>query len=205
MLVDTRTVDGRLFTIATDAWLQWASLLLQVGFAATASIDVFIKGVAATRGRPLLLSPGDLISIMPRGCMPDPMHTLSSMLMRASLWSRDPPDLHPSGADNFLLLTDGLPRLFQVDRDVISNSEAFRCAAGEALECQLDTVSCKPSIPRITNSMFLGTPSMSVVLVTTRLSRVPVPPGRLLPRQAVVFLDLRPILQVPEWDDLLAS
>ena len=110
-----------------------------------------------------------------------------------------PPPLDVSGCNAFLVLTDGLPRILQVDRSIIHNSEDFRQAASLALGCSIDTLSCKVSKPRITDCSHYGTPCQAVVVATTALCRVPIPPGRPTAPQVLVFFDLRTVLRGFTW------
>ena len=199
VLVDTRAVDNRLFALATDAWLQWGSFCLQAGLADDARLDIYIKEAQVVRGRPLVLEQGDLVAVLPRGTIPPQRPALTHMLCRSGLWASSPPPLDVSGCNAFLVLTDGLPRLLQVDRSIIHNSEDFRQAASLALGCSLDALSCKVSKPRITDCSHYGTPCQAVVVATTALCRVPIPPGRPTAPQVLVFFDLRTVLQGFTW------
>ncbi|CAE7817440.1 unnamed protein product [Symbiodinium sp. CCMP2592] len=199
ILVDSRLVDGRIFSRVIDAWIQWGSFVLQVGLKSTDDLSVYIGRQPTTPGRPLTLQQGDLVTILPRAAPLPTLYDLQFKLNRARLWHASPPDFMLASRHSFLLLTDGLPRLAQIDRGRIRETDDFREAAAGALQCSADDLTCKVSRPRITNSMHLGIPCEVVMLATTALSRTPVPPGRPLPPQIVVFFDLRAILKGFSW------
>eukprot|EP00439_Symbiodinium_sp_Y106_P058712 s1653_g8.t1 len=195
VLVDTRAVDNRLFALATDAWLQWGSFCLQAGLADDARLDIYIKEAQVVRGRPLILEQGDLVAVLPRGTIPPQRPALTHMLCRSGLWASSPPPLDVSGCNAFLVLTDGLPRLLQVDRSIIHNSEDFRQAASLALGCSLDALSCKVHSPTLES---LGVPPPSLEVHSPTLESLGVPPPSLeVNGRVCVLMVLRVAVRFP--------
>ncbi|CAE7277725.1 unnamed protein product [Symbiodinium sp. CCMP2592] len=198
-LFDTRQIDGRLFPLVVDAWMQWGSFLLQTGLEGREPIDVYVRQRLASPGRPLVFESGDLITVLPPASSLPSLFDLPFKLNRAGLWDSELPRPVVDGRNTFLLLTDGLPRLAQIDRQLIRGTDDFRAMAAVALTCDIESLTCKVARPRISNCMHLGSPCEAVLLATVALRRTPVPPGRVFAPQVVVFFDLRAILQDFSW------
>ncbi|CAE7621446.1 unnamed protein product [Symbiodinium sp. CCMP2592] len=199
VLLDSRQVDGRIFSLVLDPWMQWGSFLLQSGLGGRESITVHVRNRLALPERPLTFEQGDLVTVLPSDSLLPRLFDLPFKLNCSGLWETEAPQPVVDSKNTFLMLTDGLPRLAQIDRRQIRELDDFRAAAALALSCSVDSLTCRLSRPKISDCMYLGTPWEAVLLATESLRRIPVPPGRVHALQVVVFFDLRAVLQGFSW------
>ena len=118
------------------------------------------------------------------------------MLLSADNWLREP--FIPAGPDGryFFLLTDGIPVCYSVVRP---HAGSFREEVAAALQYATGRTTMQAAIPPISDFSHQGVECEKVVVFTERVSRIPIPPGRPLAPQYVVFLDQRAILRGLDW------
>ena len=126
ILVDSRAWDGRIFSIMVDRWVQWASFMLQGGFAATGTPNVYVRDAPAPPGRALVFADGDLVVLLPSQMVLPVLRSLPHMLMRAHLWAEGLPDLLAPDTSSLYVLTDAMPKLMRIDRTVVRSAEDLR-------------------------------------------------------------------------------
>ena len=197
ILVDTRSFNGALFAVATSSRLNRESLLLAAGLHVSDQIQVF----CGTSLQPLApwqiadLTSGMTVTFYPVR-LPAPRRALlEEMLQSTLLWDPDADIPSPAGM-HFLLLTDGMPVLFALQPQ---RGRYHREDISQALHCDEHGLTIQPSLPRQQDVLFKGHHVRAVCVATTAISRIPVPPGRLLPPSYLLFLDCRPILLSFQW------
>ena len=179
ILADTRSLNGALFAVATSSRLNRESLLLAAGLPVSDQVQVFC-GTSLQPLAPWQLA--DLISGMTVTFypvhLPAPRRALlEDMLQSTLLWDPDADIPSPAGI-YFLLLTDGMPALFALQPQ---RGSYHREDISQALQCDEHNLTIQQSLPRQQDALFKGHHVRAVCVATTAISRIPVPPGRLLP------------------------
>ena len=197
ILADTRGVNGALFAVATSGRLNRESLLLAAGLPVSDQLHVY----CGTSLQPLApwqlvdLISGMTVTFCPVH-LPAPRRALlEDMLQSTLMWDPDA-DIPSPGGIHFLLLTDGMPTLFTLQPQ---RGRHYRADISRALQCDEQDLTIQQSTPRQQDVLFRGHHVRAVVVATTTISRIPVPPGLLLPSQFLLFLDCRPIYLSFQW------
>eukprot|EP00439_Symbiodinium_sp_Y106_P077866 s456_g16.t1 len=197
ILLDTRPFDGRLFTVSTHSRLNRESLILAAGLPVSDQVAVY----SHTRLQPLLpwqmveLTSGTTVTFCPAH-LPTPRRALlEHMLQSPRHWDPDA-DIPQARGVFFLLLTDGLPQLYAQQPQ---RRQHYRGDVARALLCAEQDLTLRPSFPLVQDVLFHGYIVCAVVVATTAIPRIPVPPGRLMPSQHILIFDCRPILQAFQW------
>ena len=198
-LVDTRAIDGRLFAMCFAAPLARSSILLHIGVPDSPGLRVFAGGrELATQGlHPI--AQGETVLVLPPDAVHVPNHTFQQMLNGAAHWTGPTPFLDKGEGTFFLLLSDGGQRTMHCDPDRITTSAVFKEAAAQAFSYEIYRTTICPTVPRLTDVSHVGQPCQAVIAATEQICRVPVPPGRLLVRQHVAFLDMRLVHEDVSW------
>ncbi|OLQ05406.1 hypothetical protein AK812_SmicGene11427 [Symbiodinium microadriaticum] len=145
-----------------------------------------------------MLAAGDVISITPADKRRPPVEVLEDMLRGPRNWQPCPVFLGPVETA-FRVLADTQAVNVAVDFDSLHTSQDFKKLTASIFGQDIaDTTIC-PTVPRLRNLVHCGQQCQAVLATTTRISRIPIPPGRVLPLQHIIFLDLRPILQEVTW------
>ncbi|CAE7223156.1 unnamed protein product [Symbiodinium sp. CCMP2456] len=199
IIVDARPVDNRLFAWTVPAFLSRASLLLQLGVGDAPGLRVYIAGRLMSRQGLHRFWTGVTVSVRPQGHGLGLLLPLEEMLASTRRWALPCPTYGGPCAAAFLTLSDAGFRALPVDTQMVHSAEGFRALASAAFHYDPEKVTIRPSVPRRTDLCFLGQECHAVVVATEALSRVPIPPGRVLPQQGIVFLDARPVLQEWRW------
>ncbi|CAE7253055.1 unnamed protein product [Symbiodinium sp. CCMP2592] len=182
VVVDSRELDGRLFSVRVDPDLMPGSLLTQIG-----------------------LRPDVGLRLMHRGSIQDANCRLALRKGRLDGWVQ--PLVAPSGPlqHAFCFLTDAWEVtihhavLVDVPLHLFGSGADFRHFATAFLRGDVDRTSVFRPFPRIADLCVLGQSCKEVVIVTEALPRLPCPPAWPLPRQVPYILDLRPLLRPIVW------
>ncbi|CAE7843773.1 hypothetical protein AK812_SmicGene27741 [Symbiodinium microadriaticum] len=197
---DCRRFDGTLFACFVHPRLRVGSLLLAAGVSSTSAFDVYAHGLI----RPLPvdqlvdLVPGMLLTLVPSGCGAPATSDLASRLLSVDGWDSTAHIPPPHGAAHlhYLVLTEGMPRLYAADptRASLFYEELARALGSE--EHLLTVVHAATIVPEGT---FRGLPLHEVIVATQQFLRLPVPPARQREDRQVLFLDCRFVLQSFLW------
>ena len=198
ILIDARALDGRLFAWIAPAQVSRHALLAQIGVRDSTGLRIAINGRTDRRGAYGMLAAGDVISITPADKRRPPVEVLEDMLRGPRNWQPCPVFLGPVETA-FRVLADTQAVNVAVDFDSLHTSQDFKKLTASIFGQDIaDTTIC-PTVPRLRNLVHCGQQCQAVLATTTRISRIPIPPGRVLPLQHIIFLDLRPILQEVTW------
>ena len=198
-LVDARLLDNRLYAQQFSDQLSRSSILVQIGVRDSPGLRVFLAGVILAPVGLYDMPHGGSIVVVPPDVREDPRFPLRQFLQGLAEWHRHSPFLDRGASTEFLMLSDGLPRVLPVDLDGITNSAGLKAAAAEAFRFDVDKITVCPALPRILDLAYLGHECQAVLAATESISRIPIPPGRLLVRQHMVFLDMRLLLADVSW------
>ncbi|OLQ01431.1 hypothetical protein AK812_SmicGene15825 [Symbiodinium microadriaticum] len=198
-LVDVRSIDGRLYAQQFSDQLSRSSILVQIGIRDAPGLRVLLAGVALAPVGLYDMPHGGSVVIVPPGVREEPRIPLHQLLQGLAEWDRHTPFLNRGISTEFLMLSDGLPRVLPVDLDGITNSARLKAAAAEAFRFDVDKITVCPAIPRIRDIAYLGRECQAVLAATESICRIPVPPGRLMVRQHMAFLDMRLLLADVSW------
>ncbi|OLQ14158.1 hypothetical protein AK812_SmicGene1724 [Symbiodinium microadriaticum] len=198
-LVDVRSIDGRLYAQQFSDQLSRSSILVQIGIRDAPGLRVLLAGVALAPVGLYDMPHGGSVVIVPPGVREEPRFPLHQLLQGLAEWDRHTPFLNRGISTEFLMLSDGLPRVLPVDLDGITNSARLKAAAAEAFRFDVDKITVCPAIPRIRDLAYLGRECQAVLAATESICRIPVPPGRLMVRQHMAFLDMRLLLADVSW------
>ena len=89
--------------------------------------------------------------------------------------------------------------MLQVDVTQGATSRAFKQAASQAFQYELYRTTVCPTVPCLRDVNVLGRDCSAVLAATEAINRVPVPPGRLLHKQHIAFIDGRLLLLDIRW------
>ena len=198
-LVDTRAIDGRLYSQQFTDELNRSSILLQIEVPDLPGTRVFLAGRELAAAGLHSIPHGGLLLVVPSTVRLGPRFQLSQLLTGLAEWDAPCPFLDAGTSTEFLMLSDGLPRILPVDLDGITTSAKFKLMASEAFRYSVDATTICPTIPRISDLVHLGRMCQAVIAATERICRIPVPPGRLMVRQHIAFLDRRLLLEDVTW------
>ena len=200
ILVDTRSIDNRLFCWEVPEELSYSSLLLHVGVQLVPGLRVFVSGQRVDPGRFVQFQNGCTVTILGPNQPFIMQTTFEDMLASARHWQIPCPIFTGEVQAPFCVLTDGDCRVVPVDPDRVHSAEVFKEFVASVLQYAVfRTTICPARVPRIDNVALVGRYCRAVVVATERIVCVPIPPGRLIPKQFVVIIDRRPILQDPTW------
>ena len=102
----------------------------------------------------------------------------------------------PPAGDHFWVLSEGIPRLFRVERD---RRRSIVTDIAHALQYTTDHVTVQPTRPRIIDHLGFGCPTWAVVVATETLQTIPYPPARRPESRKILVLDCRAILAGFRW------
>ena len=198
-LVDTRSIDGRLYAQQFADDLSRSSILLQIGVPDAPGTRLFLAGreLALTGLHPI--PHGGLLVVVLPNVRPDPRFSLSQLLTGLAEWHLHSPFLEANPSTDFLMISDGGCRVLPVDLDGTTTSERFKHVAAEAFLYSVDKTTICPTLPRMVDVAQLGRDCQAVVAATEQICRIPIPPGRLRAKQHLVFLDCRLLLADMTW------
>ncbi|CAE7269940.1 tyrP-A, partial [Symbiodinium sp. KB8] len=197
--VDTRAIDGRLFSFVFPERLNRSSILLHIGLPASADLRVFLGNDELETHGLYDFSLGITVTVLPPDFSFRPGLPLEVRLADRHGWAIPCPTFGGVEGPKFGLLSEGLPKLIQADTEAVTSSAFFKAAAARLCAYQLERVTVCPTVPQLQNFAFLGHHCDAVIAATESISRIPVPPGRLMIRQHVVFFDARLALQGLSW------
>ncbi|CAE7438579.1 unnamed protein product [Symbiodinium necroappetens] len=180
VLIDTRSLDGRLFAFEIRGRLNRSSLLQQVGLGADQAVDVFLHGRVLDAVDWFQFLSGDVVQILPRDSLPPPPIALVDMLRDSEGWIYPCPSFDGPAEVAFLVLIDGGHRVVPVDTDTIQSSRAFKAEVSKLVGYSYDNVTICPAMPRIEDLAVLGQRCKTALVATEKLTKVPIPPGRML-------------------------
>ena len=198
VLIDARALDGRLFAWIVPTYTSRQVMLSLCQVRSSTGLRIAVNGVLQVAHMLGPLAAGDVITIVPSDAAWPAPAVLEDMLLGPRNWQ--PCTLFPGPLDSaFQVLSDRQDITVAIDFDSLQSSDDFRSFAAAILGFDPASTTVCPTIPRIQNLLQCGQKCQAVIAITTRISRIPIPPGRLLPRQHVIFLDCRPILQEVTW------
>ena len=196
--IDTREIDGRLFSLCLPERMNRESLLAAADLEQLHDVSVHI-GSSWVPLRPWQLAhlvPGILVSFVPGHRMFRPGVSLQLMLLRRDGWVADPQVTGNLFERSFYVLTDAWPVRFLAEG---CTRDTFRADLSAQLRAAVDRLSIQPSLPNLADFELQGRICHRVLVATEGIVRLPVLPGR--PRSSLhpCLLDLRPVLRGLKW------
>ena len=198
-VMDTRAIDGRLFAHTMPERLNRSSFLLHLEVPDSPGLQVYLRDALMDHTTWYDLQLGDTVTVLPADFRYMPGHSLSSMLQRSWGWANPCPTFGGVEGPIFCLLSEESRALLRVNLDTITTSAFFKQEAARLMRYELHKVTVCPTVPRLRNFAHRGNHCEAIVAATENISRIPVPPGRLLPRQYILFLDKRLLLLSVTW------
>ena len=187
ILVDTRAPDGRLFAWIVQTHITRQHLFDQIGVRDSSGLRLAVNGRVQTSGALRPFAAGDVVTLVPSGVPWPRFADLAEMLLGPRNWQTCP--LFTGPIDNaFRVLSDTHDLTVAIDFDALRSSGEFRDFAATILGLDPHRITVCPTRLRIRNLLHCGQRCQAVLALTTRISRIPIPPGRLLPAQHVIFL-----------------
>ncbi|CAE7890928.1 unnamed protein product [Symbiodinium necroappetens] len=181
ILIDIRTIDGRIFAMNTKGRLNRSSILLHAQINDGPDIQVFLRGGPVDSTTWYEFHSGETIFIRHRDSPPAPAVYLDDMLQDEHDWCEICP------------LFEG--PLFP----------AFRLPALQISDGLLASISVLPnpvfcsSSPRVTDLAVCGQACKAILVASEKVLRLPTPPGRLSLYTPIAFLGCRRVLQGFSW------
>ncbi|CAE7662574.1 hypothetical protein AK812_SmicGene4613 [Symbiodinium microadriaticum] len=179
ILFNCLACNRTIFAAAVFPWTNKASLLHAAGIREHQAYDVFLHG--------LLQPVPDLVGTWKEDMLQDPTE-----------WDFEAPipGPPPPAGDHFWVLSEGIPRLFRVERD---RRRSIVTDIAHALQYTTDHVTVQPTRPRIIDHLGFGCPTWAVVVATETLQTIPYPPARRPESRKILVLDCRAILAGFRW------
>ncbi|OLQ09884.1 hypothetical protein AK812_SmicGene6444 [Symbiodinium microadriaticum] len=162
VLVDARTLDGRIFALMVPHMVDHALLVTLADVPATQEVHIFASDVPwpLATGRYVPAAEGDLFVIVPPEDVAIPRTALSDMLRGISGWDAFAGDF----GDRVWLVTDTEPLQYEVNR---SRRLDFREDVARAIGARVDSVVLQPVRPQIRDFADHGRLVRSVLLALT--------------------------------------
>ena len=198
-IVDARTIDGRLYACLFHPRLNRSSILLQAGISDANGTQVFVEAELLLDHGLYPLHHGATITVLPVGHAFRRGQSLAQMLSVPSGWQWPCPVYEGIDPSAFLLLSDGGEKTIHVDFGQETTSATFKQLAVDHFLYHYERTTICPSKPRLLDAMHRGQKCQAVVAATEQISRIPVPPGRPLPRQHILFVDQRRLFSGITW------
>ena len=189
-----------LFAAAVFPQTNKASLLHAAGIREHHLYDIFLHGLL----QPVLadqrfeLRSGATVYVAPIGTRPGPSWNLEDMLQDPADWDFEAPipGPPPPAGNHFWVLSEGIPKLFRVERD---RRRSVIHDIARAMQYTSDHVTIQPTRPRIIDHLGHGCPTWAVVVATENLQTLPCPPARRPETRTILVLDCRAILAGFRW------
>ena len=198
-LIDARAVNQGIFAHQFFGRVKRASILLQIGHPLTSDLRVRHDGHTLADEVLYEFSNGSLLEILPVGADPTVRHTFGQLLANGHRWDPSDPFLYTEEGTDFLLIHEHGRRAVSINLDTDDTSLKFKRKAAEEFLFDVAKVTACPSVPRVRDCTHLGRVCLAIVAVTEGISRIPIPPGRPLLMQHIVFIDQRPLLKEVVW------
>ena len=199
-LIDARQIDGKLFACVLPSSLNRASLHHHIGIPDAPGLRVYVDGVLGNPDQVLHFHSGSVVYLAQQGRGAPRTYQLEDMLRSSRNWTRPCPTFPGPEASAFCVLTDGgTLRLVPTAAIDTLSPERLREFLADKLQFSLDRTTTCLTTPCLHNIAILGQDCHNAIVATEAVSRLPIPPGRWLPPQRIVFLDKRPILQDISW------
>ena len=144
----------------------------------------------------------DTVLLAPHGLRLTPPAALDDMLGDAHDWVLPCPDFDGPCPTAFYFLSDGGHRVIDIDTDVGRSSAAFRdvaSVASRAFGYATERITVCPALPTVEDLTIRGQRCKTALVDTEAISRLPIPPGRWMPEQHILFLDARYLLRDIAW------
>ena len=191
---DTSALDGRIFAKSAPWRASKTQLCRIAGVQDPNLVSVYAFG------SPHPIGPGEFIDVEPFGCVffshPEAParigHLLSTMLLTSYCWTLNAALPAPVHARRFCCVLDRGPRLLTWPAN--RPGRQYVEVVSELFELDAAAVTVQPTRPLLEDVALDGFSCVSAVAVTDAISRLPVPPGRLLPVRSAFVVDARPLL-----------
>ena len=201
VVVDARQLDDRLFSWILPEFMSRDSLLAELGVQDVPGLRIYRSGrlLTWTGGRQHRFWQGVTISLVPAGCALPRMGAFAHMLRSSRDWHIPCPYFGGRPGTSLLTLSDTVRRVVDIDVNTIRSTRDFKQVAVTIFAYRLHLLTVCPTVPRLDDVSELGQDCHAIIAVTEQLPRVPIPPGLWQPKQHLVFLDRRPLLQACTW------
>ena len=199
VLIDARSIDGRLFCSVLDNHLARHDFLQHVGVADTPGLHLYIAGKLWPRDTNCMIAAGCLITLCQGALGDEPWYVIEDLLASANGWTLPCPRFPGPWPSVFWVLSNSGFCLFAYQPGRGTSAEDFTDKVCRALGyCPRRTALCSAS-PRIADAAYMGQDCRGVVVVTENLADVAPATSPDAGQPCVVFLDRRAILMDPTW------
>ena len=199
VLIDARSIDGRLFCSVLDNHLARHDLLQHVGVADTPGLHLYIAGKLWPRDTNCTIAAGCLITLRQGASGDEPWYVIEDLLASANGWTLPCPRFPGPWPSVFWVLSNNGFSLFAYQPGRGTSAEDFTDKVCRALGCcPRRTALCSAS-PRIADAAYMGQDCRGVVVVTENLADAVPETSPDAGQPCVVFLDRRAILMDPTW------
>ena len=198
-LIDLRALDGRLFAIVLFSTMKRSWILLHLGLPADSHLRVYVAEVLLEPDRLYDVHLGATITILPADGTLRPGGTLTDMLRSEAHWLPQCPLYDGPDASSFLILSDGGHKVTHIDVANALTSRRLKHISAELFQYCVDAVTVCKATPGPSDLAIQGQYCRAVLTATETISRVPIPPGRLVPPQFILYIDQRYILSDFSW------
>ncbi|CAE7500106.1 hypothetical protein AK812_SmicGene41735 [Symbiodinium microadriaticum] len=199
ILVDSRLLDGRLFAIEVDERLNRSSFLLHVDIEDVEGLQVIHEqqDLAAVGLHHFMT--GATVVIVPAGQAMPSILQFEEMLRDENGWQLPCPLFGTRDERLFYAMSDGGHALIALEEGWEHGSDAFKTATALQFQYSRDSTTVCPSLPCVSDMELLGRNCESILVSTEAISRLPIPPGRVIPQQHIAFIDARSMLRNFTW------
>ena len=199
ILCDCLGYDGTIFAKVVSVHTSRESLMLVAGIPTDAPVNVW----AHRSMRPLsvdqsvLMSNGSTVQFVPWRTDAPPCYDFEQVSALDN-WVPDSPLPGPRTHFNgyFWILSDDRPFPFEVQPD---RRSSFKQDVAASLGVPADSLTLKPSTPRVVDSFPFGFWASGILVATRKLSRVPHPPIEQPETRCILILDQRRMLRGMAW------
>ncbi|OLP92674.1 hypothetical protein AK812_SmicGene25481 [Symbiodinium microadriaticum] len=199
VLVDARSIDGRMFAAVFRGRLNRSSILLHLQIEDKPDLLVFSRGALLDADSWFSFQSGETVLIVLQGFHPIPHLQLEDMLQQPQSWDDSLPVLEGPHFPLFLVLSDGGQHQVPVDVEQVRSFADFQQHTSQVLQFSSEHPVFCSSVPRIRDLAVYGHFCKAVLVATERVQRLPMPPSRLSLYTPIVFLDCRRMLQGFTW------
>ena len=198
-LIDLRALDGRLFALVVFGSMKRSWILLHLGLPQDPHLRVYVAEELLEPDRLYPVHLGVTITILPADRTLQPGGTLADMLSSEAHWLPQCPLYDGPDDSSFLLLSDGGCKVVHIDVENALTSRRLKNISAETFQYCVDAVTVCKATPGPSDLAIQGQYCRAALTATETISRIPIPPGRLLPPQFILYIDQRLILSDISW------
>ena len=133
-LIDTRSIDGRLFAGIFFSNMKRSWILLHIGVADAPQLQVYVAETLLDDHQLYPVYLGATVTVLPGAHAHQPGPVLADMLLDASPWQEHCPNLDGPDSSSFLVLSDGGYKVMPIDQSQTLTPQLFKRLSVDAFQ-----------------------------------------------------------------------